>query len=86
MKLKTFIYVKESKPTIYSNRLTFKVYRVKKNLPIYIGEVTASGGAYKGDDSTVMCYLSSKGCIGKKHNGYYSPKPETDGFQIYQVG
>lgn len=59
--------------------LTFSVYQITKNLPVYIGTVEASSGSYKGDESCVMNYIANTGLIPAKYKeGYYRDMAKKD--------
>ena len=71
--MKTYIYTKEGKwsRTYGNSKLTFSVYQVKKNKPVFIGQAYANSASYRGDESTVMNYLIEQKLIAKKNYGYY---------------
>lgn len=88
--MKTYIYTTEKRHTKRLNRCC-RIYRVKNNVPQYIGEVEFSSGATRGAASEVFNKLIELGHLPKSYanieNGYYFDIPEfrTKGFQIIEL-
>lgn len=68
-----------------------RIYRVKNNVPQYIGEVEFSSGTTRGAASEVFNKLIELGHLPKNYlnicNGYYFDIPEfrAKGFQIIEL-
>lgn len=90
--MKTYIYTTEKRHTRELNRYC-RIYRVKNNVPQYIGEVEFSTGSYRGEDSEVFNKLIEIGQIPKSYYnlskcewrgpGYYCKEVEKKGVRIY---
>lgn len=60
------------------------VYRIKNNLPVYIGEVIWNTASYKGIETETMNFIAKSGNIQKKYkDGYY--KCDNPHFRIHLV-
>lgn len=86
--MKHFIFSKES--SAWNRRTggytyTFKVGRIIKNKPVFVGQTEANSGAYKGDVSHVMNFLANVGAIPAKFkDGYYRTENNTN-FRIHTI-
>jgi len=68
---------------------TAKIYRLKNNKPIYIGEKTWNTASHKGKDSEVYTELKDKKEVSKKefdkNDGYFLDKKNSK-IEIFRVG
>ncbi len=65
--MKTFIYKVTTYPNRTRNNRELTIYRVKENIPIYIGSHFFSIGSSRGDQHEVFNYLMENGYIPKKY-------------------
>lgn len=84
--MKTFIFAiyKTVQRRMGGRNQTAYIYRMKKNVPIYVGEVKWCTAGYRGDTSEVMNALVKMGHIQKKYYGYSTT--EQNDYRIYRVG
>lgn len=90
--MKTFIYKQEFRKATYGQNVTCTIYRVKNNLPIYVGECKYNTGSSMGADSEVFNELIKLKLIPKKYYnisknnwrgaGYYCPEVADAGYRI----
>ncbi len=80
MSKKTYIYTREKSNKRGCN-LYLMVYRMKRNVPIFIGDVEVHTGAYKGDRAAVYQVISDEENIPMLDSYYISGDVE-----IYAVG
>lgn len=93
--MKTFIYTREFKKSTYGRTVTCTIYRVKNNLPIYVGECKYNTGSTPGADSEVFQELIRLKLIPKSYynlskndwggTGYYCGKVEEKGIKIKEL-
>lgn len=69
--MKNFIGFISYKKARYCATAKCKIYRVKRNKLVYLGEEKWNTGATKGEKSEIMDFLSFNGYIPKKNKGYY---------------
>lgn len=66
---------------------TAKIYRVKNNKPIYVGETSWNTSGYKGEESEVYTKLKNEKEVSKKDfekdKGYY--RPNNSKVEIFKV-
>jgi hypothetical protein len=65
--MKTFIYKEIRHPNRTRNNREVTVYRVKNNIPEYIGEFKYSTGSTRGGIHEVFNFLMNNNLIPKKH-------------------
>ena len=74
--MKTFLYTKTTGKRRISGgcNLTFYIYRITRNEPVYLGKTTACSASYPGDRITVKNFLVKTKHIPKYHyNSYVIP-------------
>ena len=84
--MKTFLYTKTTgKRSRVSGgcTVTFYIYRMKRNEPVYLGETSANTASYPGDQTQVRRFLADHGHLPKMPMGaYYST---SDKFKLFNV-
>ncbi len=80
MSTKTYIYTRE-KSSKRGYNLCLMVYRMKRNVPTFIGDVDINTGSYKGDRASVYKVISESENI-PMDGAYYI----TGDVEIHQVG
>jgi len=92
MAKKTYIYNisnRKVNKTYGGVKETAKIYRLKNNKPIYIGEKTWNTSSYKGEDSEVYTELKNKKEVSEKEfdkNDGYLPNEKNSKIEIFRVG
>lgn len=71
------------------------IYKVKRNIPTYIGSVSFCYGISPGSESVVLKFLTENGYLPKKHMndslnewrgaGFYAPEVSGDKFRIIEI-
>lgn len=85
--MKTYIFTTEYKRASYCSKAICKIYRVKNNVPYYVGECTFNTGSCKGNVSEVFTTLIDLKEIPEswKGNGYYYNSPGISKFKIIEL-
>lgn len=90
--MKVFIYKAQSNG---KGRIEASVFRVKRNMSIYLGTISYNCAASKGGESEVLAFLCNNGHIPKKiynlsrnewrDEGYYCKEVVDAGYKIIRI-
>lgn len=58
--MKTFIYSTKFKNSKYGSNVILRVYRIKNNLPIFLGEAFYNTGSYRGHEHEALDLIIQK--------------------------
>lgn len=81
--MKHYIFTAKESKASYCVNVTLRVYRIKNNKPVFIGNVGFNSGATKGAESEVFRLLQEQKeitlALYKSTNGYYNWKMKESG-------
>ncbi len=88
--MKTIAFTIECKPSKYGFNITNRVYKITKNIPVLIGEVTYNTGSFRGHDHEAVAFAVSQKALPKKsvtNSGtqYINFEEKGKSFQVFQL-
>lgn len=66
--MKTFIYKTEHKNAKYGSNVTISIYQLKRNKPVFLGEVFYNTGSYMGTKHEVNKFLVTNKHLPKSYS------------------
>lgn len=88
--MKTFIFTKEYKKSTYGSKVTTKVWQIKNNKPVYVGETNYNTQSYRGHDHEAMqviigAKLLPLNCMDRPKYGYINRDKQNVVFQLIEL-
>jgi hypothetical protein len=87
--MKTFIFTVSEKNARYGVNYNMKVYRIKNNKPVFIGETSYNSGSYRGHEDEALNVIIKAKELPKKcqtRSGYVNFDELNKSFTLNQLG
>lgn len=88
--MKTFLFTTEFKNASYGQNVINRVYQVKNNTPIYIGDARYNTGSHRGHEHEAMQViidkkLLPKNCMDRPKHGYIVREKQNKVFRLVSL-
>lgn len=88
--MKTFFYTLEFKTGKYSTKVVNKVYQVKNNVPVFIGETSYVTASFRGHDHEAMQVIINNkklplNCMDRPKYGYINREKQNKVFRLIEL-